>query len=413
MGGNGFLFGLAQRSAFLFLLLCFSFPRSYSLIKIPFAVSFVVLGFFLGFKLSRHVALFYLPLMIIGVVGAGLGIMNDGSSLGAMAAFRLYFLWSCAFVVFFSFMSRMDAFGILDDALVWSGIVLSVFNIVFVLFSAIGLSFIPQSVLESMGSRVGFHGSYIQLTSHNVGMLFFIIPYLICRVYLRKVPGDVMVRHNISLLLCLVVAAISGRRALWIVVSLSPFVVFALAFFFRGRNGINLKDVLLFLSASAVSSVFFLVGYQELGVLDHLASAFSDQDERSIQSGYLIKGFFESPVVGQGFGVHAGYIRSEDAPWTYELTYHQFLFNVGVFGVGAVLSLITFYFINTLVLEKREAGRDVRPLSLLSGLAGIAIGAYSNPYFGSFDFLLLIGVLPLIGARRYVLRDRGGLWVSL
>ena len=34
-----------------------------------------------------------------------------------------------------------------------------------------------------------------------------------------------------------------------------------------------------------------------------------------------------------------------------------------------------------------------------------SIGAYSNPYFASFDFLLLLGVFSLIAASFYLEKD--------
>ncbi|MDH1213496.1 hypothetical protein N5C38_20915 [Pseudomonas chengduensis] len=126
--------------------------------------------------------------------------------------------------------------------------------------------------------------------------------------------------------------------------------------------------------------------------------AFSSEDERSIQGPYLIKGFIENPFFGSGFGGYAGYTRSETSPWLYEMTYHQLLFNLGVLGISILVALFGYYSFKICLFSRRLDSDAVYLPSIAVGLLGLAIGSYSNPYLGSFDFLLLVGFLPVVVA---------------
>jgi O-antigen ligase len=139
----------------------------------------------------------------------------------------------------------------------------------------------------------------------------------------------------------------------------------------------------------------------------YLNSAFSAEDERSIQKRYLIEGFWEMPLFGSGFGGLTEYVRSEESPWLYELSFHQILFNFGV--VGSVL--LTLSFLYTFIKAVRTIKANAAPaengvVSVLFGACGLLIGAYSNPYLGSFDYLLVLGFLPLVisGAPKWISR---------
>ncbi|MFM6369904.1 MAG: hypothetical protein ACKPGN_17050, partial [Dolichospermum sp.] len=78
-------------------------------------------------------------------------------------------------------------------------------------------------------------------------------------------------------------------------------------------------------------------------ILQFIYSAFSSEDERTIQSAYLIDGFVNYPYFGSGLGVDAGYLRSDNFPWLYELTYHQLFYNFGTFGVLIILVTAFLY----------------------------------------------------------------------
>jgi len=138
----------------------------------------------------------------------------------------------------------------------------------------------------------------------------------------------------------------------------------------------------------------------EAGSLTYLKAAFSSEDVRTIQKPYLIESFKESPLFGSGFGAYAGYQRSEERPWTYELTYHQLLFNVGALGVVILGGVHALYLGLVIKLFRRFRQGSAIAFGLLIGFFGLLIGAYSNPYLRSFDFLFLAGVLPYLSTFR-------------
>lgn len=138
-------------------------------------------------------------------------------------------------------------------------------------------------------------------------------------------------------------------------------------------------------------------GGQDVGAISHLKQAFSSEDGRTIQKPFLVDGFLESPVFGSGFGAAAVYVRDNERPWAgYELTYYQMLFNLGTVGVLFLGALFSFYFgMVVRLIRKFKKGATV-PFALLVAYCSFFVGAYSNPYFGSFDLLFFVGLLPFL-----------------
>jgi O-antigen ligase len=130
--------------------------------------------------------------------------------------------------------------------------------------------------------------------------------------------------------------------------------------------------------------------------ISRLQQAFSSEDERTIQGPYLIHAFMESPVFGSGFGGYAGYQRNDLRPWTYELTYQKLLFNMGIVGTAFLLTLFCLYLLLVIKLLRRFKNGSSIPFGLLVAFCSTLVGAYSNPYFGSFDFLFFVGLLPFL-----------------
>jgi O-antigen ligase len=246
---------------------------------------------------------------------------------------------------------------------------------------------------------VGFHEGYIQITSHNIGSLFFIAAYLY--VYLvsnTSRPKKTQFGVYAALILCLITAALSGRRALWIVLLLVPVVDYIMSILCAVTNQTKSGKMLgLYILLMLVLMYLLLISsFSQNEIMEHVGNAFSNEDERSIQFGYLLASFLEYPILGSGFGGYAGYTRSLDSPWLYELTYLQILFNFGIVGVLLIVIVFLIYFYMVVVnLRDRSVGRGYRA-ALFIGCVSLLIGAYSNPYLGSFDFLFVVGMIPYV-----------------
>ena len=127
---------------------------------------------------------------------------------------------------------------------------------------------------------------------------------------------------------------------------------------------------------------------------------FSDDDgARLSQADLLFKAFIEQPILGSGFGGTIDLIRNAERPWIFELTYLQMLFNFGFLGILGLASLFYFQYVKIHRNSKDEFLFNPVEKSMACGFAFLLLGAISNPYFGSFDFLLTIGVLPFLASK--------------
>ena len=140
----------------------------------------------------------------------------------------------------------------------------------------------------------------------------------------------------------------------------------------------------------------FLYTRPENQIMEYFLSSFSADDERSIQFSYLLNGIYENLLLGSGFGSNAGYTRSSDQPWLYELSYLQMLYNFGVVGCLLLSGLFFTYLLAALRSIRRLRAKTTVPLGVLVGFLAIAIGAYSNPYFQYFDGLFYVAMFVII-----------------
>jgi hypothetical protein len=101
------------------------------------------------------------------------------------------------------------------------------------------------------------------------------------------------------------------------------------------------------------------------------------------QAPQLLHGFRRNVIFGSGLGavLPSGFVRDPGTPWTFELTYLQLLFEVGVVGLALVLAPATAC-LWKLGRSLRGCVLCERPLgfALLGGLAGFLLAAAGNPY---------------------------------
>ncbi len=384
------------------------FVQAYLPVKIA-AVSLFVGACAVRFTLGRSIRVplrllgFYVLVATAGVAWGMIGLLHRGNfTEGVFDALRLYGLWSAVFVVLFALLRTEASADVVHRALVLSGILISLVNLFGVADQFFSWSVIPESVRMQMELYVGINEGYVQINSVNIGVLFVIVPYLLTLRLRQDAQRWDTIPARFALGLTLVLTVVSGRRALMLVVALVPFVLLLVA---RVTSSLPLLSQrgrrLLF--AYCVGAVGVLAAASSLpesihssGFVYRLQSAFSSQDERSIQKGYLLDAFAERPLLGSGFGAFAGYLRSYERPWTYELTYHRMLFNLGLVGTAVVAGIHLMYFgLVASVLRRFPAG-SASAFSLIVALVALLIGAWSNPYLGSFDFLFFLGLLPYL-----------------
>jgi O-Antigen ligase len=375
------------------------------LLMAVFILAFAVNVFLrrIGIVVYRRLVWFYLCIAVIGIVWAMVGLLHPSNYVqGVYDALRLYVIWSAAFALLYTLLRAGPSLQAMHRAICVAGIVIPLINFLalYDLFSGSGL--IPASVRQELALEIGIGDGYLQLGSRNISTMFVIAPYLLALQFRADADKSTSTLTKLALVLSLVLVVLSGRRALWIVVALTPGIILLLSSLTgsgrlmtaRGR-----RFLLMCAAASAVglSAILILrdIG-SESAAVTRLKEAFSSEDERTIQRPYLIDAFTQSPVFGSGFGGYAGYERNEAKPWTYELTYHTMLFNLGIVGTGFLLVLFSVYFFSVIRLLKRFKSDSAVPFGLLVGFCCLLLGAYSNPYLGGFDSLFFAGLLPYL-----------------
>ena len=403
---------LAALPAGLLIVSMATFIQAYLAVKLFFLVAFVVASTLMiarGRRVSVHppLVMFYVALSILALVWSVIGLLHGANHwTGVFDAIRLYCVWSGAFVLLYTLLRAERSLEIMHWAMVVSGILISVVNLGGLASQFFGWGFVSDAMREELNQYIGFHEGYIQITSKNLGAMFLVVPYLIALQFRADADRALRWPMRLSLSLSLILVAVSGRRALWLTVALVPLTLLVLAVFTGSLSRMaTLGRRALIAYASAVVLAVALTpvlqvlpeSLQSAGPTQYLQAAFSAQDERSIQQGYLQEAFAEAPVMGMGFGSTARYLRDYERPWTgYELTYFQMLFNLGVVGVALVGGLFAAYFVGVVRILRRFPEGSAVPFGLLVAFCSLLLGGYTNRYFGSFDLLFFLGFLPFL-----------------
>lgn len=266
--------------------------------------------------------------------------------------------------------------------------------------------FFPETFIEANVLRVGLREGYLQVTSHNVGSLFFIAGYfLYYAVASQRKKINIL---SVAVLFCtLLVAMLSGRRALQLAILLAPLFLIFTAKIFAENKSVTGRIVKLWLIVVLGVAMFlaylFFNGHLNFdGFVDRFVLVFEDDGgARTSQAASLFSAFLSNPFFGSGIGGTTDVIRSDDAPWTYELMYLQLLFNFGLVGM-TLLAVLFFSEIWKIGRNARHShmSYSIEVKSMFSGTIFLMFGAATNPYLGSFDFILMLGIIPFAAGVR-------------
>lgn len=396
--------GLATFLPVLFVAAVISFPRTFIELKLVLLV-FILIHFASlaqksAIRLSKSILAFYAASIVVGLLGAFVGAVHGNPEQAISDGLRLYLFWSILILVLLTYLRRFNALLIAHYGVILAAYMISVVNIVLVVTVYRGQSVYPEWFVEAMQLRVGFHEGYVQIVAHNVGMLLFVVPYLLVTVLRSDGRPEWRGLVWLALVASVITALLSGRRALWLILALTPYLMWAMSIATGTVRRIKYYPVFATVTGTGlVVAIVAPLALLKAETLEYLARSFSAEDERSIQRQYLIDGFSNLPLFGSGFGGFAGYTRNLDWPWLYELSYHQMLFNFGLVGTGILGVAYAFAFLQAAsVMKARPTPMTAGAVAILNGVAGILIGTYSNPYLGSFDYLVIVAFLPLIAS---------------
>jgi O-antigen ligase len=201
------------------------------------------------------------------------------------------------------------------------------------------------------------------------------------------------------LLLAIVLAALgSGRRAFWLVMLLTPFIILP----FLQLSSCRLKPIPFFsltlkavvLASLAIGGAIAAMGLDLVALIENFFSAFQGQEVSSgirfLQAASLWEKFTESPLIGHGFGSTVDVVRSHDTPWAYELFYLALLMNVGLFGFLIYSFAVIWIALKGIELSRKNVEFAKLFVPLIVSLCAFLIMNATNPYLGKFDYLWVI-----------------------
>lgn len=397
---------LARTTAVLFLASTMAFPRAFTEPKLVL-LGIIFISLFLKFLRDRSlylppaIIIFYTTVIAMGFCWSIIGLLNANPVEASNQALRLYVFWSILISTVLIYIRYFDAFLLIHRSIILAGLTTSAIVLSFVVTQYLGIEIYPGWFKDAMWLRIGFHSGYVQVISHNVGPLLFIVPYLIVTALRRDSQPDHRVLVYVTLFLTLLTASLTGRRALWLVILAIPYLMIGFSIITSTVSQIRQPKMVMALGVlGLVLAIFIPLSLLQEETLNYLWAAFNAEDERSIQAKFILRAFLEAPIFGSGFGGEVGYVRSETSPWLFELTYHQILFNFGVFGVVLFSLLFAYLFILACKVIKADQNIGVAKggMALLCGVFGILVGAYSNPYLGSFDYLVMLSFFPLLAS---------------
>ncbi|HEY1660374.1 MAG TPA: hypothetical protein VGG14_18625 [Candidatus Sulfotelmatobacter sp.] len=367
------------------------------------------------FRLDHRLVLWTLGLTAMGFLFVLKGLWAGNA--GASAVVTVFIFWPIAFTLWIAGLTREHIFVILERTILVATLFIGLYGVLFLLtelnmvpdigvVSALSLGFENQS----FGATEG----YTRMAIAGINSLPFLLPCVmaICatessganRNRSWKVVGWAACAASWLIMLA------SGRRALFLIVFLTPLMVL----FFRsfrpaaekreGRNSVlkfslvlAAAMVILFASLTLVYDFDVHLLWERFAVGFDLSSQTPDNDAapRNQQFYALTRGWLDQPIFGAGLGASVvGSIRSETMPWSYELSYVALLYQTGIVGflVYAAAIVWTFWRGIQVIGEGGQPAQIMIPL--LVGLCGLLIANGTNPYLGCFDEMWTL-FLPL------------------
>lgn len=379
-----------------FLVLVLSFPRILWEVKllILFPVFFWgFLRFLNGINLKKYPLLFLLSYLIFFLLFCFIGLIKGNDITAVINELRLQIVFPFVFLFFVIAQESLDRkLSNFHTSILISSFLISMSFIYLFCSYFFGL-YIPNYFVKEFNMVMGIHPTYIQVNMESVGMLFFITPYLTTQILIKNEKFPIL--EIIALIIVSVCAIVSGRRALWLCLLMSPFISVLLIKIAGFRERLGFLSYFSIFGVGLILLTYFLFIN---GMFDYVFKAFSNVDERTLQKPFLINGFYQQPFLGSGIGGLVDYVRSDTQPWLFELTYHQRLFNFGLFGFILFHAMIGLYS----YFKLRHSSfcfpyQNANFISIGSGILILFIGSYSNPYMSSFDFLFLMWLFFLYG----------------
>ena len=387
------------------LLMIFVIPQSFMHIKLPFLAVVLLWVLHQGVRdawriRSRETIFYYLIFSLLTVTWCIVGLLRGNAEIAVIEALRVYFIYMWIYFALVIYISNIDYQKHVDQVIVLGALGIGVVALYALANHIFQLGWLPKMVEEEMYLQVGLHQGYVQMNNVNIGMLTFIVPYLLSRVLLSEKRSPLLL---LGLIVAMLSAIFASRRMVLLLIFIAPVVAYAIAALAGDLTRLRRWRFVRFYVASLLAGAlgaWILIQWSPDsfgGLAARASDAFTTdpQAPRPLQHAALLEGFAGQYVWGSGFGGLTSVVRADERPWTYELTYSRLLFNSGLLGIGLLVAFFASY--AYLVLRKIRGSHHASIyISLMVGFVSVLIASASNPYLTSFDFIFAFSIIPLI-----------------
>lgn len=414
------LFGQA-----LFFLMLFV-PTAYAPVK--GALLFVILAS-IAFLSYRHRAIELHPTVVRWtaiMVATGIGFMGWGfiesHGTAALRVGTVYVLWPLVYAMLVAGSANPNRLEGFLKVLVFATIAIGLYSLSYILYAS---GWLPEAfyIPLDQGQALNPSPDSFEYNLYSISSLLFLVPFSITAILVwpkGKAAPVALLWNSIAFALGIALVFLSGRRGLWLTVSVAPLIALVSQFFLLPSHRLPAREMgkrimlLMLITLTVYATLHSIVGigiksgttYFLSGFQFASPSAATSPFLRSEQFYNLLHGWQESPFFGAGLGTSApGNLRSDNQPWSYELSYMALLYHTGLVGTLIYAAAVMWIFWMGLKIIRSSHPYATYLLPILVGSASFLIANGTNPYLEKFDYLWVI-FLPVAFINHWLLSQK-------
>lgn len=360
-------------------------------------------------RIHRDIMLLWLLTILIGLLGVVWGVIN--SAPGALKVTSVFLAWPVLYFLFIGLAHEPRVIKPIESALLLGIFLATLMALTVMLAGLLGYGGVIFPLLEFQGAAFGNYGGFIEFRTYGLTTVMYGFPFVVSYILVRRDELYGFRKLGIYLLLLAIVLAIlgSGRRAFWLVMLLSPFIVLTFlqcsACRLRSLSLCSLTFKASALAVLTIASIVGALGLDPLALVENFVSAFQGQEASSgaryLQAASLWEAFTSSPVIGHGLGSTVDVVRSHETPWAFELSYLALLMHVGLLGLFIYVGAIGWVILKGMELSREDGEFAKLFVPLVTALCAFLIMNATNPYLVKFDYLWVI-FLPVALINAYL-----------
>lgn len=383
--------------------------RAYKSLLLVVIVGVIVARIALGGRIFLHKAVVFWTLLMVLV---GMAFIARGLVLGAPGALRVTtvnVLWPIVYLIGVAGMKDEKVFAGLCRVMVGGVFAIGLYT--FLYFAKELKWWIGNFYFElDAGQLIGFYDGFVEYNMYSISSLVYLVPF-ICSASMawpasRRMP--VSIKWLIAaLFLGFLLVFLSGRRGLVVATGIAPLITMMLMWFLprderiaSGRLWARLTVGGAVFAVVAALGLRFVVGFEFeklIGALVRatIAEVQNPESARYRQLYELLSAWLDAPFFGAGHGSSApNLIRSDDQPWSYELSFVALLFQVGAVGFALYAAAVLWIYLAGIFIVSRGGRLALYMIPMLTALTCFLIANFTNPYLAKFDFIWVV-FLPI------------------